>query len=488
MKMKYCKKMLALLLALALSLSVCGAMAEGTAATNVVSIKGFTKVCTAYHQLVAIAVEYDQNVQAPAADAYTVTDYATKYFREAFNNRPFSEAPVTCVYTNDAPEQREDKTSVEGKYVIIELAVIQGTVEEDGIFKPAYNAGVCTWRLTTEAGTDRADWRRKDFSDLVITQNVDVKNAAGEVVSKAGTLPTLQYDELTNYDLDDFVSDFYTLSSGNQLYYSYYLPENYDSSKAYPLVVSITGGGGTYREQANGDPRGGHISRDAGAVAWLHAPEDVLVLSPQQCGDPFKSTGDDIMEVVNYFIANYAVDTNRVYAIGSSAGGLTWSSILSVPEYAAEFAAYAPCNTNWTGFTTMFKSDYDVKCTEDVWGFSSYEDFMNPDLWLDDSEWVESAKALLAPIMENRVNVYVWHAYNDETAPVGRGISTYYALHRFYAEQGLSEEEIDSLVKIYLIPTQEDHDLGILSGHMASKVAVAHPEFIEWMLAQTKGE
>lgn len=482
------KKFLTTVLALILCLMLGAASAETAAATNVASIKGFTQVCTAYHQLVAVAVEYSENVQAPAADAYTVIDYATAQFRDAFNIRPSSQAPVTAVYTNSVPEQREDKTSVEGRYVIIELAVIEGAVEEDGVFKPAYNAGVCTWRQTTEAGTDGADWRRTDFSKLIITQNVDVVNAQGKVVSAAGTLPTLQYDELVNYGLDEFKGEFYKLSSGNELYYSYYIPEDYDASHAYPLVVSLTGGGGTYRIQANGDPRGGHISRDGGAVAWLDASEDVIILSPQECSDPFKNTSDDIMEVVNYFLETYSIDLDRVYAIGSSKGGLTWSKILAKPEYAAKFAAYAPCNTNWTGFNTMFKPEYDVKRTEEVHGFNSYEDFMNPELWLDESEWVESARTVLQAAMDNRINVYVWHAYNDETAPVGRGISTYYALQRFYAEEGLSQAEIDELVKIYLISTEECHDLGVLSGHMASKVAVSHSEFIEWMLAQTRAD
>lgn len=482
------KKLMTIVLALALCLMLAIASAETAPATNVASIKGFTQVCTAYHQLVAIAVEYSENVQAPAADAYTVIDYATAQFRDAFNIRPFSQAPVTAVYTNNEPAQREDKTSVEGKYVIIELAVIEGAVLEDGVYKPAYNAGVCTWRQTTEAGTDRSDWRRNDFSKLIITQNVDVVNAAGKVVSAAGTLPTLQYEDLTNYGLDEFVGEFYKLSNGNELFYAYYLPENYDASRAYPMVVSLTGGGGTYRSQANGDPRNGHLSRDGGAVAWIDAPEDVIILTPQECSEPFKNTGDDIMEIVNYFIETYSVDPNRVYAIGSSKGGLTWSKILANPEHAAVFAAYAPCNTNWTGFNTMFKPEYDVALTEDVLGLSSYEDFMKPEMWLDDSEWVEAARAAMAAAMDNKINVYVWHAYNDETAPVGRGISTYYALKRFYAEDGLSEEEIDKLVKIYLIPTQECHDLGVLSGHMASKIAVAHPEFIEWMLAQTRAD
>lgn len=482
------KKTLAVLTA-SLCLFAGSAMAEELAAAeNIQKTIGITKVCDAYHQLVAVAVEYNAEVQSPSADAYSVVDYDTAGFRDVYDQRPFSEAKVTAVYTNDRPEMRENRDSVAGKYVLIELDKIHGAVEEDGIMKPATNAGVCTWRRTTEAGTDGADWRRQDFSKLVVTQKADVLGTDGKVVSKAGTLPSMKYEELVNLELDEFVSGYFTLSNGNQMYYSYHLPENYDPAKKYPLVVSLTGGGGSYRVQPNGDPTGGHISRDRGAVAWLSAEEDVLVLSPQQSNAPYKSNGDDVMEIVYDFMKKYSVDTNRVYAIGSSAGGLTFSSILTNPEYAKVFAAYAPCNTHFNGAQTMYKAEYDVPKMEEKFGFKSYEDFLNPELELDDSEYYEAAKQAFAAVVDNRINVYVWHGYNDQTAPADRGVSSYRILRRIYKEQGLSEEEIDKLVKLYLIDTAEFHDMGILSYHMASKVAVAHPEFIQWMLAQTRAD
>lgn len=482
------KKLLALVLALLFT--ACGyAFAEDAAKpANVVKTYGVSKVCDAYHQIIALIAEYPEEVVAPTVADYTVIDYDTVEYREEFNKRESSEAPVTAVYTNDKPEMREDQTSVPGKYVVIELAVIKGTVEEDGVLKPATIAGNCTWRRTTEAGTDGADWLRTDFSKLVVTQKNDVLNEKGEIISPAGFLPALQYEDLTNLQLDEFVSEYFDLSNGNQMYYSYWLPKDYDAGKKYPMVVSLTGGGGSYRIQPNGDPLGAHISRDRGAVAWLTVGEDVIVLSPQQSNDPYKTTGDDVMEIVNYFIANYSVDPDRVTCMGSSAGGLTWSSILVKPEYAKVFAAYAPCNTHFNGAQTMYKAEYDVKRMEEEFGFSSYEDYLNPDLEMTDEEYYEAAKEAFAAIVDNRVSVWVWHGYNDETAPCGRGISTYRILRRIYAEQGLSEEEIDKLVKLTLIDTAEFHEMGILSYHMASKVAVAHPEYIDWMLAQTRAD
>lgn len=478
------KKALSLLLLVALFAAGTAIAQEPATPANVVKTYGVSKVCDAYHQLIALIAEYPEDVVAPTPEDYSVIDYDTAEYREAFNVCEFSEAPITAVYTNDKPQMRANKVSVPGKYVVIELAVIKGAVEEDGIFKPTTIAGNCTWRRTTQAGTDGADWRRKDFSKLIVTQKNNVLNAKGDVVSAAGVLPALQYEDLTNLELDDFVSKYFQLSNGNEMYYSYYLPDDYDPAKKYPMVVSLTGGGGSYRIQPNGDPTGGHISRDRAAVAWLTCGEDVIVLSPQQSNDPYKTTGDDVMEIVYYFLENYAVDPDRVTCIGSSAGGLTWSNILTNPEYAKVFAAYASCNTHFNGAQTMYKAEYDVKRMEDTFGFDRYEDYLNPEMELDESEYYEEAKKALAAVVDNGVKVWVWHGYNDETSPVTRGISTYRILRKIYEEKGLSEEEIDELVKLMLIDTQEFHDLGILSYHMASKVAVSHPEFLDWMLAQ----
>ncbi|MDO4548932.1 MAG: prolyl oligopeptidase family serine peptidase, partial [Clostridia bacterium] len=335
---------------------------------------------------------------------------------------------------------------------------------------------------------DGADWRRRDFSKLIVTQKNDVLDASGAVLSEAGILPTMLYDELTNFELDEFISEYFQLSNGNQMYYSYWLPEDYDPSMKYPMVVSITGGGGSNRTQANGDATGGHISRDRGAVAWLTCGQDVIVLSPQQANDPYATTPDDVMEIVNYFLDNFSVDPDRVTCMGSSAGGLTWSTILANPEYAGVFAAYAPCNTHFNGAQTMFKAEYDVARMEQTFGFSSFEDYMDPELVMDDSEYYDAAKEAFEQVVNNRINVWVWHGYNDETAPTGRGVSSYMILRRIYEEEGLSDEEIDELVKLTLVDTQEFHDLGILSYHMASKVAVSHQEFLDWMLSQTRAD
>ena len=73
------KKCLALLLGVLSIFSGMGmAVAEENASiANAVKTYGVSKVCNAYHQLIALIVEYPEKVETPSVDAYSVIDYDT---------------------------------------------------------------------------------------------------------------------------------------------------------------------------------------------------------------------------------------------------------------------------------------------------------------------------------------------------------------------------------------------------------------------------
>ena len=148
---------------------------EDTPAYGVVRLHGISKVYTAYHQLAAIAVEYERNITAPAIDPasppYTIRDYAAPYMREQYDrgNDAYSEAKITAIYSNSKPAMRSDKKSVGGKYVIIEIAQIKESEPYSGEFgyRPVHNAVIATWRRLNPAASidDTCTRFRKDFSD-----------------------------------------------------------------------------------------------------------------------------------------------------------------------------------------------------------------------------------------------------------------------------------------------------------------------------------
>lgn len=447
---------------------------------------GVTQVKDAYHQLTAVIIEYPGIVKTPAKGTYAVRDYDTWNFREVFNRRTFSDMGISSVYTNDKPAVREDKASFPGNYVVVELETIKGAVLEEGILKPPSTGGICTWRKQE----DRHDWRRKDFSRLALVQLKTVYLENGETV-KAGFLPALEWNHITNVELDDAVCEDILLSTGHRLHCEYWLPEGYEEETSnYPLVINISGGGGQYSSEQKDDPTGGHVSRDRGAVSWLGAEKKVLVFSPQLNRDD-QTTPDEIMEAVIGFIETHRADQERIIGIGSSLGTIKFSEILNNPEYAKLFTVYIQCNGDFRSARCMFTCDEGR--LEEKFGYHCLEDYLNKDLWIEKENYFNTpeyarAEASLKGVIDNKVAVWVWHGVNDEVAPTSRGVSTYLMLREAYRRRGYSEEVVNKLVKLTLIQTEEYHDMGIFCYHQASKIAVSHKELLNWALDMRKSE
>lgn len=108
--------LLSLVLVLAL-VSAVPSLAAGKKAPveGIVSVRAITDSTVMGQKLAAVVVEYQHHVDASklALDTYTVND---QYY-----DTTFKDATITAVYTNKTPELRADKTSVKGKYVIIEI-------------------------------------------------------------------------------------------------------------------------------------------------------------------------------------------------------------------------------------------------------------------------------------------------------------------------------------------------------------------------------
>ena len=101
-----------------------------------------------------------------------------------------------------------------------------------------------------------------------------------------------------------------------EIHYSYYLPEGYDPSGAYPLVMAMPG----YDMMWFGEDSSGSNLDWPRFLHWTQRPEDMVVVSAQLT-DWGETSARQAVELTEYFIQHYAVDTNRVYATGYSAGG-----------------------------------------------------------------------------------------------------------------------------------------------------------------------
>jgi predicted peptidase len=117
--------------------------------------------------------------------------------------------------------------------------------------------------------------------------------------------------------------------------YLLFLPKGYDAhdAKRWPLIMFLHGAG----------ERGTDIWRTAvhGPTKFIEKnPDFPFIFVSPQCPEGHKWSDEIVLGLLDSVIAQYAVDTNRIYLTGLSMGGYgTWSLATTYPE---RFAAVAP--------------------------------------------------------------------------------------------------------------------------------------------------
>lgn len=325
------------------------------------------------------------------------------------------------------------------------------------------------------------DYRRNNYS-MEVTSSKDIVSEDGSVAAKAGDVFTLTQDNVTNIASDNFEPLILTSEkTGNNIYVQYALPENYSADKAYPMLIHYTGGGQQYREAADDIAKGRNLNTDiygtdnfgveldidfTPKTFTVNAPEDTIVVSVQSIANKAKQpegydASADANQVVHYFEDNFAVDDDRVYALGNSQGGVILSkAIYEEPEL---YAGYMPCNTSiYMGAK---------KASED-----------NPDdpIYQATLEYVKS-------FVSNNVGVYFNAGHNDPTGSWLDDQLPYTLFRKEYAANGYSEDEINELVKF---KTYEDADFNAVGSyyyHGATGLACMNQDAISWLYRQRRG-
>lgn len=450
-----------------------------------VSVKGMTALWSPYQKVVALVLEYPQNVIAPSADSITITDYENALYNGAKERCDFTTAKVEAVYTNSVPELRAMRNSVEGRYVIVELEDAHELQEENGEYYARF-AGISNVRYATgmkEGINTNNSMIRFDWSNYVVQLSADVINSEGEVVSPAGILPAMKADEITDLTgVDDFTTVDFTSSRGNKVYANLYVPENYDPSVAYPMVVEVSGNSQRLVFDENGKAvnPGTNLTRDTGAVGWLRVTDDVIILTVQPQSNPLnKDTYDeyeDTYELIQNVRGKYNVDSNRIYAMGSSFGTFHLSGVIQ--RHPDLFSVYVQCNgvfVDKDGMMTMYDAD-----TDKVGG-----DYTSTN-YLPESEYYDRYKAAMQASVENGLKVWVAHGVNDGSIPVTKGVSTYNMFTRLYKEAGKTDAEIADLVHLTIYENEDFIKAGAYNYHDALRLASADIDLMTWVLEQSK--
>ena len=277
----------------------------------------------------------------------------------------------------------------------------------------------------TEGGTESLNNRAENS---IAESNFDDEKASSQMPSDSDS-------ESQNIKTGIIAEQLYIGESGD-IHYSYYLPESYDGKREYPMMVVMPG----YDMMWFGESSSESNLNWNGFMSWTELDTEMIVVSAQLT-DWHETSARQAVELTEYFIDNFAVDTNRVYAAGYSAGGETMSQAVSMrPDL---YAAYLHGASQWDG---------------------TYES-----------------------VAENKVAVYIYMAESDEYYGSAKARSAYENLHIAYENVGYGDSEIDSLLRIETPDDAFFNEKGIFNYHGGANVVFDDTDNLNWIISHIKG-
>lgn len=281
---------------------------------------------------------------------------------------------------------------------------------------------------------------KEDIDNNISAENaVQIENSSTEESSESAneTVPTISATEKKD-DLSvgsTLVAEQILTEADGDIHYSYYLPEDFDERKKYPMMVVMPG----YDMMWFGEDSSGSNLNWSGFLAWTELDEDMIVVSAQLTDWREKSARQAI-ELTEYFLDNFPVDVKRVYAAGYSAGGETMSQAVSMrPDL---YAAYLHGASQWDG---TFES-----------------------------------------IAENGVAVYIFMAENDEYYGSGKARDAYNGLHEAYLDTGLTESQIEDVLCLEIPDNEYFNSRGIYNYHGGGNILFQDKSILNWIIEKRK--
>lgn len=250
--------------------------------------------------------------------------------------------------------------------------------------------------------------------------------AKSEIVSESENtqIPALQTGIIAEQILNGDEGD---------IHYSYHLPDDYDSGKNYPLVMTMPG----YDRMWFGEQSSGSNLDWNGFLAWTKLDKDMIVVSAQLTDWGEKSARQAI-ELTEYFTENFSVNTDRIYAAGYSAGGETMSRAVAMrPDL---FAAYLHGASQWDG--------------------------------------------TFDPVAENGVFVYIFMAENDKYYGSTKARDAYDGLREAYIKAGVSEDNMDDFIRLDIPDNDYFNSCGIYNYHGGGNIVFDNEDILKLIIQQ----
>jgi predicted peptidase len=133
--------------------------------------------------------------------------------------------------------------------------------------------------------------------------------------------------------VNGFLTKTHTNPDGTKSEYVVFVPDNYDKSKTYPVILFLHGSGET-----KGD-RSGKMPVEVGLGPYVNKAKETFpafVVIPQSEKRTWKADSDDgkrAIAILDSVCKEYSIDMTRQYLTGLSMGGYgTWSIAAAYPD------------------------------------------------------------------------------------------------------------------------------------------------------------
>ncbi|MER7690911.1 alpha/beta hydrolase-fold protein [Streptomyces sp. NPDC097610] len=295
---------------------------KGSTDGHVRSATAITKVFSDGQKLIAVAVEYDRDIDGSSlsTSTYAVTDRT-----------------VTKVYANRAAELAE--RGRDGRYVIVELsaddtaAALWVTQQGSGTPTGGDSAGPTPAPSSSSGAPGGGGPKVGDSTPggtivaakALLVQKGMVTTTRGARYEATGT--TLTTGAVVNLIVDDFQQFTYDdPATGQALRYNLFVPKNYDPRKRYPLVLFM------HDASVVNVATEGPLVQGLGAVCWAspddQARHESFVLAPEYgsvvVDDDYEPSAlfDATANLVKAVTKKYSIDSDRLYTTGQSMGAM----------------------------------------------------------------------------------------------------------------------------------------------------------------------
>ena len=239
----------------------------------------------------------------------------------------------------------------------------------------------------TETGSETTSALADDSEETSRTEDSQ-ESASG--TEEKGDYVTEGTEEYRGFTLDNVLHS----ETQGDIHFNLYVPDSYDGEEPCTVFFTLPGYEGLYFQGVGENL----YSENFGFEAQAYDP-DMIIVAPQ-LSDWGETSADQTIALVEYFLANYNIDPDRVYGEGYSGGGETMSQVMGKrPEL---FTAYLQCSSQWDG-------DYE-------------------------------------PVIESRTPVYFVIGESDEYYGSQPTQEAYDNLYELYRQEGLSDEEISQLL------------------------------------------